>query len=72
MTATQPRSECAKALLAAGLDLTPPTTGVRYSSKELLTITESTSAGAPIDMWRHERRRLSITAVAARREQAAD
>lgn len=67
----QPLSDCNKALYNAGLPLDPPTTGVRYSNKELLAITESASAGEPIDMWRHERRRVAMTAIAARRDRMA-
>ena len=62
-----PLSECNKALQNAGLPLTPPATGVRYSLRERLYLSESTTAGQHIDTWRLNRRAISTAAVQRRR-----
>lgn len=73
MTATpHTRAACVQALLDAGLPLEPPRTGVRYSHKELLAIKEHADAGQDYDIWRDYRRTVSTSAVARRRDEAAD
>lgn len=75
---TTPRSDCNRALTAAGMPLLPPLTGVRYSVRELLSIARDLDTGQTYDMWL-ERRLRSTGAVSAarsavqrRRETAAD